>query len=73
MTAFAEQEATYKTIPVEYSDNRKETEHIDVMIKNNNVFVNAEQLANRFSYDIEIDENKVSIKAWKILLCRVYM
>ncbi|MEE1172626.1 MAG: hypothetical protein U0K87_09740 [Ruminococcus sp.] len=63
MTAFAEQEATYKTIPVEYSDNRKETEHIDVMIKNNNVFVNAEQLANRFSYDIEIDENKVSIKS----------
>lgn len=63
MTAFAEQEATYKTIPVEYSDNRKETEHLDVMIKNNNVFVNAEQLANRFSYDIEIDENKVSIKS----------
>ena len=63
MTAFAEHEATYKTIPVEYSDNRKETEHIDVMIKNNNVFVNAEQLANRFSYDIEIDENKVSIKS----------
>ncbi|MEE0857648.1 MAG: hypothetical protein U0L58_10195 [Ruminococcus sp.] len=63
MTAFAEQEATYKTIPVEYSDNRKETEHLDVMIKNNNVFVNAEQLANRFSYDIEIDDNKVSIKS----------
>ena len=33
----------YYTINVEFSDNRSEIEHLNVMIKDNHVYVNAEE------------------------------
>lgn len=40
----------YCTIQVEYSDNIGRQESLDVMIRNNNVFVNAKMLAERLGY-----------------------
>lgn len=62
ITVFAEQEATFKKIPVEYSDNRSQTEYLDVMVKENRVYVNAEQLADRFGYDVVIGDESILIK-----------
>lgn len=62
ITVFAEQEATLKKIPVEYSDNRSQIEYLDVMVKENRVYVNAEQLADRFGYDVVIGDESILIK-----------
>lgn len=62
ITAFAKQEATFKRIPVEYSDNRSQTEYLDLMVKENRVYVNAEQLADRFGYEVVTGDESVLIK-----------
>ena len=40
----------YKSIPVQYSDKTGQTEYLDVMIKDEHVYVNAGKLAERFGY-----------------------
>ncbi len=51
----------YYTINVEFSDNRSEIEHLNVMIKDNHVYVNAEELAGRLGYNINVTDIGVSI------------
>lgn len=46
----AESSEEYYTIQVEYSDNIGHQESLDVMIQNDNVFVEAEMLAERLGY-----------------------
>lgn len=46
----AESSEEYYTIQVEYSDNTGHQESLDVMIQNDNVFVDAEMLAERLGY-----------------------
>ena len=46
----AESSEEYYTIPVEYSDNIGHQESLDVMIQNDNVFVDAKMLAERLGY-----------------------
>lgn len=46
----AESREEYYTIQVEYSDNIGHQESLDVMIQNDNVFVDAEMLAERLGY-----------------------
>lgn len=49
--AFAdESDEKYYTIQVEYSDNIGHQESLNVMVQNNNVFVDAEMLAERLGY-----------------------
>ena len=49
--AFAvESSEEYYTIQVEYSDNIGHQELLDIMVQNNNVFVDAEMLAERLGY-----------------------
>lgn len=50
-TSFAENtNEEYYTVQVEYSDNIGHQEELDIMIQNNNVFVNAKMLAERLGY-----------------------
>lgn len=46
----AESSEEYYTIQVEYSDNTGHQESLDIMIQNDNVFVDAEMLAERLGY-----------------------
>lgn len=46
----AEASEEYYTIPVEYSDNTGHQELLDIMIQNDNVFVDAKMLAERLGY-----------------------
>lgn len=46
----AESREEYYTIQVEYSDNIGHQESLDIMIQNDNVFVDAEMLAERLGY-----------------------
>lgn len=46
----AETGEEYYTIPVEYSDNTGHQESLDIMIQNDNVFVDAKMLAERLGY-----------------------
>lgn len=51
VSAFAaESSEEYYTIQVEYSDNTGHQESLDIMIQNDNVFVDAEMLAERLGY-----------------------
>ena len=44
----------YYTVQVEYSDNKGHQEGLDVMVLNNNVFVDAEMFAKRLGYTLRI-------------------
>lgn len=56
----AESSEEYYTIQVEYSDNTGHQESLDIMIQNDNVFVDAEMLAERLGYTFgENDESAV--------------
>lgn len=55
----AETSEEYYAIPVEYSDNRGHEEYIDIMIKNNNVYVNAKMLAERMGYTYREGDEKI--------------
>lgn len=58
----AEETEVYKTIAVEYSDNRGKTEQLDVLIKDNNVYVNAETLSKRFGFACNVNNDSIVIK-----------
>ncbi len=45
----------YYNINVEFSDARSETEQIQIMLKNNNIYINAEQIAIRLGYKIAVN------------------
>ena len=54
-------EEVYNTVSVEFSDNIGSIETLQVMVKNNNVYANAEELGERLGYDVGISEEYVSI------------
>ena len=54
-------EDVYTTISVEFSDNIGVIEDLQIMIKNNHVYANAEQLGVRLGYEIKILEEYVAI------------
>lgn len=60
-------EAQYYVIPVEYSDNIGNREYLNVMIKDNNVFVDAKMLVGRFGYNYKENENVFEISGENIL------
>ena len=45
-------EEAYHTVPVEFSDNIGNAETLQVMIKNDNVYANAEELGTRLGYEV---------------------
>lgn len=51
----------YKTIAVEFSDNIGGTEAIQLMIEDDNVYVNAEQIGQRLGYSVQVGDGYVSI------------
>lgn len=56
-----EEEKLYYTMNVEFSDEVGQTEEIHFMVKNNHVYVNAEELAIRLGYQIGSTEEYVLI------------
>lgn len=52
----------YKTVKVEYSDNRGNPEKLKLMVKDGNVYANAESLATRLGYTFSSVENDIVIK-----------
>ncbi len=48
----------YGSLNVEFSDNIGNDEHIQVMIKNNHVYANAEELCARLGYNIDTSSDK---------------
>lgn len=58
---FAAESEKYVTIPVEYSDNVGNSEQLDLMVKNKNVYVNAEMIANRLGYQCGSDDDHITI------------
>ena len=54
-------EDTYTTISVEFSDNIGTLENLQVMIKNNHVYANAEELGVRLGYEIKVFEDYIVI------------
>lgn len=51
----------YHTINVEFSDSDGAIETLQVMVKNDNVYANAEELGERLGYQVNISEEYVSI------------
>ena len=61
-TAMAiEDSSKYYTVQVEYSDNTGHKETLDVMVQNNNVFVNAKMIAERLGYSFYDDGESATI------------
>lgn len=58
---FAAESEKYVAIPVEYSDNVGNSEQLDLMVKNKNVYVNAEMIANRLGYQCGSDDDHITI------------
>lgn len=54
-------EEAYHTVSVEFSDNIGNAETLQVMIKNDNVYANAEELGTRLGYEVGMSEEYVSI------------
>lgn len=54
-------ETVYNTVSVEFSDSNGQTEQLQVMVKDNNLYANAEELGARLGYQVDISENYVSI------------
>lgn len=52
-------------VPVEYADRKGNTEELSLMVLDSNVYVNAEQLVNRFGYDFNIKDGKVAVSNTK--------
>lgn len=52
---------TYNTIMVEFSDNIGESETLQVMINDENVYADVEELATRLGYDVNISDEYVSV------------
>lgn len=57
LNCFAADE-TYKSINVEYSDNKGNNESLNVMIANDDVYVDAFQLGERLGYEVWLTKNK---------------
>lgn len=55
------QKDIYSTVSVEFSDNTGNLEKLQVMVKNDNVYANAEELATRLGYDVGVLEDHVTI------------
>lgn len=51
----------YVVVPVEYSDNVGRTEGLELFVQNSTVYVNAENLANRFGYQLQKNNQCVTI------------
>lgn len=51
----------YYNINVEFSDARSETEQIQIMLKNNNIYINAEQIAIRLGYKIAVNDEYIAV------------
>jgi len=51
----------YYNVSVEYSDNRGNSEQLEVMIQNGNVFANAEMLTKRLGYQMRISDTYVAV------------
>lgn len=51
----------YNTVNVEFSDSNGMIEPLQVMIKNNNVYADAEELGRRLGYQVSISEEYVSV------------
>ena len=58
----ADETEIYKSVSVEYSDNRGKTEKLDVMVKNQNVYVEANELALRFGFICAVSDGFINIK-----------
>lgn len=54
-------EENYSTVSVEFSDNIGELETLQVMVKEKNIYANAEELGTRLGYDVSISSEYVSI------------
>ena len=59
--SIANETERYVTVSVEYSDNIGTTEQLELMVKNDQVYVNAEMLAARLGYLVASNENAVVI------------
>lgn len=55
------EDEAYHTINVEFSDSDGAIETLQVMVKNDNVYANAEELGERLGYQVNISEEYVSI------------
>lgn len=55
------EDEAYHTINVEFSDSDGAIETLQVMVKNDNVYANAEELGKRLGYQVNISEEYVSI------------
>lgn len=54
-------EDVYNTVSVEFSDNVGSLEKLQVMVKDDNVYANAEELGTRLGYDVSVSDEYVSI------------
>lgn len=61
ITIFAMESEEYIVVPVEYSDNIGHIEQLEIMTKDENVYVNAKDLSNRLGYQFLENGDCVSI------------
>lgn len=55
------EEEVYNVVSVEFSDNIGNLETLQVMVKDENVYANAEELVVRLGYDVSISDEYVSV------------
>lgn len=56
--AEAEENGSYLCVPVEYSDNVNEIEELNVLVLDDNIYVDALQLAQRFGYELSNNDDE---------------
>lgn len=61
LPVYATSSEEYFKVTVEYSDNIGETEYLETMIKDGNLYVNAEKLAERLGYVFGSNEEYITI------------
>lgn len=56
-----DEDSTYNTLQVEYSDNLGNYEDLKVMISDNHIYANASQLGDRLGYQVQINDEYLAI------------
>lgn len=66
-TEIGDMQNSYTTLSVEFSDNIGQNEDLDIFVKDEHVYANAEQLGERLGYQVEVGKDYAAV-SYKNLL-----
>lgn len=60
-TEIGDMQNSYTTLSVEFSDNIGQYEDLDILVKDEHVYANAEQLGERLGYQVEVGKDYAAV------------